>query len=265
LNTTHLDRRDFSRWSLAALGGTLAGTCALAQQAAPVQPPQPIEPPGSILPRVAPPEARDESRPDSEKVNPNATDPKAADAKPDANTSRDKKTDKKPPKEIHICRGLNSCAGQGAGGENKCAGQGTCATTPAAPHECTTGNFCKGQGGCGPTAGKNKCKGYGEGAVPILEEEWGRLRKEFEARMKRLGKKIGVAPLSPNEQEWEDRYQVLKAKAEAEQAAKEAAARDGKKPGNGESARKPADQPGDKDDSKKALDEVTGNTDKDKK
>ena len=33
--------------------------------------------------------------------------------------------------EVHACRGLNACKGQGAGGDNACAGQGACATTAA--------------------------------------------------------------------------------------------------------------------------------------
>jgi hypothetical protein len=184
LNANQLDRRDFSRWSLAALGGTLAGATlasnsSLAQQAPPVEPP-PITPPQSVTPPSRPGPATPSPAPSERPTEPpKDADAKTEDAKPDA-----KKTDKKPapPKEIHICRGLNTCAGKGLSGDNKCAGQGTCATALGAPHQCATGNLCKNQGGCGPTAGKNQCNGYGDGAVPIIEEEWYRLRKEFEAR-----------------------------------------------------------------------------------
>jgi hypothetical protein len=127
---------------------------------------------------------------------------------------------------------LNTCKGKGKGADNKCAGQGQCATAPGAPHECATGNHCKGQGGCGPTAGKNQCNGQGDGSVPLLEEEWPRLRAEFEARMKRLKRTIGKAPLSENEVEWNRRKDAADAKAiaDAEAAKAEAAANGGKTP-----------------------------------
>src|SRR5262245_20168591 len=43
--------------------------------------------------------------------------------------------------EKHICRGLNSCKGQGKDGKNACAGQGTCSTVKA--HDCGGQNECK--------------------------------------------------------------------------------------------------------------------------
>ena len=32
------------------------------------------------------------------------------------------------PKEVHACKGLNSCAGNGGDGKNACKGHGSCAT-----------------------------------------------------------------------------------------------------------------------------------------
>src|SRR5262245_2492631 len=46
-------------------------------------------------------------------------------------------------KEIHVCRGLNTCNNKGASGENDCAGQGTCST--AVEHTCGGQNDCKNQ------------------------------------------------------------------------------------------------------------------------
>ena len=64
----------------------------------------------------------------------------------------------------HVCRGLNTCKGKGAGKKNACAGMGQCAT--AAKHGCGSQNECKGQGGCGEHPGENTCKGQGECSVP---------------------------------------------------------------------------------------------------
>src|SRR5882757_7326852 len=61
--------------------------------------------------------------------------------------------------EVHLCRGLNECKGQGKGGDNTCRGQGACAT--AKEHTCGGQNECKGLGGCGETTGANECKGHG--------------------------------------------------------------------------------------------------------
>jgi hypothetical protein len=266
LNANQLDRRDFSRWSLAALGGTLAGAAltnntAIAQQATPVEPP-PITPPQSVTPPSRPGPPTPSSTPSERPTEP----PKDADAKTDDAKSDAKKSDKKPapPKEIHICRGLNTCAGKGLSGDNKCAGQGTCATAQGAPHQCATGNLCKNQGGCGPTAGKNQCNGYGDGAVPIIEEEWYRLRKEFEARMGRLKKKVGPAPPSPDELEWEANYQAAKLKAEQEIAAKEAAARNQGKSATGGQTNPGRNEPKKDGDSADVLDELTGDREKKK-
>ncbi len=93
--------------------------------------------------------------------------------------------------EPHVCRGLNTCKGKGAGGDNACAGQGTCATAEA--HSCSGHNACKGQGGCGGEHGTNACKGMGGCGVP-LEHGWEEVRAKFEAAMKAAGKEVGAAP-----------------------------------------------------------------------
>jgi hypothetical protein len=111
---------------------------------------------------------------------------------------------KKPPapkKEIHVCRGLNSCKGQGIDWDfdgdgkldtNACAGQGACAT---AKHvSCNGENDCKGQGGCGNTAGDNACRGQGKCHVPLTTDAWKKARARFEARMKKENQPIGDAP-----------------------------------------------------------------------
>ena len=109
--------------------------------------------------------------------------------------------DKKEKKEVHVCRGLNSCKGQGADIDldgdgkadvNACAGQGACAT---AKHiTCGGQNDCKGQGGCGETPGENDCKEQGHCHVPLMDSAWKKARSRFEARMKKKEKEFGEAP-----------------------------------------------------------------------
>ncbi len=94
--------------------------------------------------------------------------------------------------EPHVCRGLNTCEGMGAGEDNACAGQGTCATATA--HDCHEENECKGQGGCGDTAGRNDCKGQGECAVPLSEATWEKARQAYEEAMQAAGKSVGDPP-----------------------------------------------------------------------
>ena len=95
-------------------------------------------------------------------------------------------------KEVHVCRGLNACKGNGTDGKNACAGQGACATAKA--HGCGGKNECKGQGGCHGKSGENACKGKGGCAVPLGEKAWKATRKKFEERMKKAGKTFGDAP-----------------------------------------------------------------------
>ncbi len=106
--------------------------------------------------------------------------------------AEDKKEEKK---EIHVCRGLNSCKGQDAAGKNACAGQGVCAT--AMHHECAGLNACKGQGGCGEKPGENACKEMGKCAVPLSDKAWKVARARFEERMKKAKKPFGPAPKKP--------------------------------------------------------------------
>lgn len=113
-------------------------------------------------------------------------------------------------KELHICRGLNACAGHGKEGSGAMPGDGACAT--AVYHGCATHNECRGQGGCGvgPASvqdipGENACKGQGGCAVPVVQNistmglnkgkpVWDRARALFEERMKRGGSAVGKAP-----------------------------------------------------------------------
>jgi hypothetical protein len=150
-------RRDFNRLTLSAIGGLIAGLGQL-----------------------------------EEKV--------LADDKKKGTTAK-KKQPPQPAKEIHVCRGLNSCKGQGIDWDfdgdgkletNACAGSGACAT---AKHvSCNNENDCKGQGGCGNTAGDNACKGQGKCHVPLTTDAWKKARARFEARMKKENKLFSDAP-----------------------------------------------------------------------
>jgi hypothetical protein len=97
--------------------------------------------------------------------------------------------------DVHLCRGLNECKGQGQDGKNECRGQGTCAT--AKEHSCGGQNDCKGLGGCGEDVGANDCKGKGGCHVPLMTEPpgdsaWDKLRKKKEAEWGE--KKLEFAP-----------------------------------------------------------------------
>jgi hypothetical protein len=81
--------------------------------------------------------------------------------------------------DVHLCRGLNECKGQGKDAKNECRGQGACAT--AKEHTCGGQNECKGLGGCGENVGANDCKGKGGCHVPLMEGVWETLRKKKEA------------------------------------------------------------------------------------
>ncbi|HEY2759470.1 MAG TPA: hypothetical protein VGI75_01965 [Pirellulales bacterium] len=93
--------------------------------------------------------------------------------------------------ELHACRGLNDCKGQGADKQNACAGQGSCASVK---HSCSGQNDCKHQGGCGESPGMNDCKTKGGCEVPMNADMWAKARAQFEDRMKKAGKTIGEAP-----------------------------------------------------------------------
>lgn len=153
---TDLTRRDFARQlSMAALGGALAGSTLLGCKGG-------AEPKADTAPKA------DDPAPTA-----------AADAHPLLT-------------EPHVCRGLNSCKGQGKGGANACGGQGECAT--AANHACSGKNECKGQGGCGGKYGTNDCKGKGGCSVPLMDHAWGKTREAFEKVAKAKGITVGQAP-----------------------------------------------------------------------
>lgn len=96
--------------------------------------------------------------------------------------------------EPHVCRGLNTCKGKGAGGGNECAGTGKCAT--AKSHSCHGMNDCKGEGGCGATAGMNECAGKGGCQVPLKADAWAKVRPAFEKAAKEAGMTVQAAPKS---------------------------------------------------------------------
>lgn len=92
----------------------------------------------------------------------------------------------------HLCRGLNECKAQGAGGKNDCRGQGACATV--AEHACGGMNDCKALGGCGDTVGANECKGKGGCHVPLMEGAWDTLRKRKESEWAAKKAEFAEAP-----------------------------------------------------------------------
>ena len=95
--------------------------------------------------------------------------------------------------EPHICRGLNpTCKGEVKGKKNDCAGMSHGPTVKE--HKCKGMNDCAGESGCGGHPGENQCKGMGECAVPLSDKAWAKARKNFEAAMKKAGKKFGDAP-----------------------------------------------------------------------
>ena len=113
--------------------------------------------------------------------------------------AEDEKPKKKDPKkplllqEPHICRGLNpTCKSEYKGKKNSCVGMAYGPTIK--DHACKGHNNCAGEGGCGEKPGENKCKGEGECAVPLKDKAWAKARKNFEAAMKKAGKKFGDAP-----------------------------------------------------------------------
>jgi hypothetical protein len=155
-----LNRRDFHRLTVAALGGVVAGTVAGCSEEK-----KPAPAPGTGAPSAA---RTEPAKPAGDEV--------AVAGEP------------------HACSGLNACKGQGAGGKNDCAGQGDCATK-AWYHSCSGQNDCKGQGGCGSEATQNDCKGQGKCNIPLMKSAWESARKHFEETMEKEGKKF--SPGSP--------------------------------------------------------------------
>lgn len=164
MSSNELNRRDFHRLSMAAMGGVMAGSLAGCES-------KPLPPPAAPHPaKTLPPTAT-------------AT----TDSKDVAATGEKQ--------EWHLCRGLNECKGKGGGataGKNDCAGLGDCATVKE--HTCGGENECKGQGGCGENPATNECKGKGGCHIPLMKHAWKSVRKRFEEKMKADGKKFGEAP-----------------------------------------------------------------------
>ncbi len=163
MSSNELNRRDFHRLSMAAMGGVMAGAVAGCN-------PQPA---------MAPPAAA----------------PAAAPATPATGTAVASTAVEGGKSEPHLCRGLNTCKGQGGGetaGKNACAGQGVCATVKE--HSCGGENECKGFGGCGENPATNECKGKGGCHVPLMDSAWKKVRQRFEEKMKSAGKEFGPAP-----------------------------------------------------------------------
>jgi len=160
-----LDRRDFHKLTVAALGGMIAGTavgCGSPQ-----------------APRTAQ---------TSETTTNSAKQPEPVVEAGGTLSDVEKLIIDEP----HTCRGLNSCKGLGRSKDNACAGQGTCASIADAA--CSGNNECKGQGGCGELPGMNSCKGEGGCHIPLMDGAWKKARKTFETAMKKSGKKFGDAP-----------------------------------------------------------------------
>ena len=99
--------------------------------------------------------------------------------------------------ELHLCRGLNECKGQGKDKQNSCRGQGACAT--AKEHSCGGQNDCKGLGGCGNDVGANDCKGKGGCHVPLMEDAWKTLRERKEKAWQEKQLEVGAAPPAKKE------------------------------------------------------------------
>ena len=149
-----MNRRDFHQWTMAALGGIVAGSAV--------------------------------------GCNPPADDAATGSGSVSGTPANPADEDNLLLQEPHVCRGLNMCKGQGAGGENDCAGQGACASV--AQHDCSGQNECAGQGGCGSNPGQNDCKGQGGCHVPLMDHAWDTARKNFEAAMQQAGREVGAAP-----------------------------------------------------------------------
>lgn len=94
--------------------------------------------------------------------------------------------------DVHLCRGLNDCKGEGQGGGNACRGQGACAT--AKEHACGGQNECKFLGGCGESVGANDCKGKGGCHVPLMDDAWKQLRDKRSAEWTQKKLEFGEAP-----------------------------------------------------------------------
>jgi len=95
--------------------------------------------------------------------------------------------------DTHICRGLNACKGKGVNETGDKPGTGECATI-AKHHTCHADNDCKYQGGCQESVGQNDCNGKGECGVPLSDDSWKKARAAFEKAMKTAGTEFGDSP-----------------------------------------------------------------------
>jgi hypothetical protein len=115
------------------------------------------------------------------------------------------------PPELHVCMGLNSCAGHDVKGTATMAGMGSCATVF---HVCHGNNDCRGQGGCGYAGsdaeqgkpGAQACSANGSCASPINvsrvssagqnkgKSVWQLARQLFEQRMYEAEAPFGPSP-----------------------------------------------------------------------
>ncbi len=133
---TDLNRRDFNKLVLAAVGGAVAGASLAGCENKP-----------------APPET-----------------PKGGDGKTPPKESGTPMA-KHACKGMNECKGQGACKTEANAckGQNACKSKGGCATVEK--HACGGKNECKGQGGCKTAdhdcAGKNECKGKGGCAVPV--------------------------------------------------------------------------------------------------
>lgn len=165
----NVDRRDFHKLTLAAFSGMVAGSLAGCGKPA-------AQPKGAGTPPTG---------------KPDAAAPKGGPAEIALTDEQVKLlTD-----DVHVCRGLNACKGQGRSKDNDCAGKGTCASV--ADSSCGGNNECATLGGCGNDAGLNECKGKGGCHVPLMKEAWPKARAAFESAMKKAGKEVGAAPALP--------------------------------------------------------------------
>lgn len=167
---SNLTRRDFNKLAAAAFGGVVTGTM------------------------LGCGDKKDGEKKDGEKKDGEKKDAaEGSDTKTGKGAAAGKTDEAFLLAEKHVCKGLNTCMNKGKSGENSCAGQGTCHT--AAEHTCHEQNQCKGEGGCGETAGINACKTQGGCDVPLKPDTWEKVRDKFETVYEaKNSKKVGAAP-----------------------------------------------------------------------
>ena len=160
---SNLTRRDFNKLAAAAFGGVVTGTMVGCGD-------------------------KTDKTDKTDSKSPDGSDTKSGSAAPDTGDVAELM------KEPHVCKGLNTCEGKGKGGGNACHGQSACFT--AEKSGCHDDNQCKGEGGCGATAGNNACSNKGECGVPLKKETWEKTRAKFKAAWEKVNspKTLGDAP-----------------------------------------------------------------------